>query len=448
MVRDSSSGAAIANIVVAGHAVDVAVNPTTDLVYALSSSGIVSIIDGATNRVATTIPVGQSGLAIGINTITSRLYVGTIGGLVVIDGATRQIVASLPAVFGNPDILVNEATNRIYASSIDEDRVNVIDGFTNALIAVVPVGDRPAGLAVDVLTNRIYVANSGTAAKGPGTGDTVSVIDGYRNAPAGTLRVDREGVVGVTMADTANVLSVTMVSGSPVLIDLSASARVATPSTTVDAPVSTTEALSAPALQSAAIASAPNATQAISLPGAGAYNIRVATDASPDLTDLQSLVDSTTSLWTTPREKVWALFYWSHILKRQTAPIVLPRIRGDRSDPQLHGLRLHDVQHDHRDQPVAVRSCSGCGTSTGTSAITPCRRSSTDGAFHMVDSSMSNLVTTDDGVTLASVQEAAADSARLVRERSLYSTSPNGFLTGTDTMRNLPTSSTRPTAAS
>jgi hypothetical protein len=50
---------------------------------------------------------------------------------------------------------------------------------------------------------------------------------------------------------------------------------------------------------------------------------------------------------------------------------------------------------------------------------------------------MTNLVTTDDGVTLASVTEAAADSARLVRERSLYSTSPNGFLTGSDTIRSL-----------
>ena len=60
-----------------------------------------------------------------------------------------------------------------------------------------------------------------------------------------------------------------------------------------------------------------------------------------------------------------------------------------------------------------------------------------DGAFHMVDNSFSNLVTTDDGVTLASLQEAAANSARLVKERSLHSTSPYGFLTGSDTLRPL-----------
>src|SRR5204863_9345735 len=60
-----------------------------------------------------------------------------------------------------------------------------------------------------------------------------------------------------------------------------------------------------------------------------------------------------------------------------------------------------------------------------------------NGAFHMIDTSMSNLVTTDDGKTLASVIEAAANNARLVKEHSLYSTSANGFLTGSDTGRNL-----------
>jgi hypothetical protein len=37
----------------------------------------------------------------------------------------------------------------------------------------------------------------------------------------------------------------------------------------------------------------------------------------------------------------------------------------------------------------------------------------------MIDSSMSNLVTSDDGSRLASIEEAAADNARLVRTRSL-----------------------------
>jgi hypothetical protein len=49
----------------------------------------------------------------------------------------------------------------------------------------------------------------------------------------------------------------------------------------------------------------------------------VVTDASPDLTDLRSFVDSATSRWGTTEQKVWALYYWTHILKRQANPIVL-----------------------------------------------------------------------------------------------------------------------------
>src|SRR5262249_9783376 len=61
-----------------------------------------------------------------------------------------------------------------------------------------------------------------------------------------------------------------------------------------------------------------------------------------------------------------------------------------------------------------------------------------DGSFHMIDSSLSNLVTTDDGSRLATIQEAADDYARLVRTHSVFATSPFGFLTGSDSPRSLP----------
>jgi hypothetical protein len=181
-----------------------------------------------------------------------------------------------------------------------------------------------------------------------------------------------------------------------------------------------------------ATASVPASTA----PGAAVYNLKVVSDASPDLSDLNSFVHSTTSLAPSAAEKVWALFYWSHILKRQTSPMV------------LHGFEVTDPIRNFSDYGFTMCSTiSGINQSLYETLGLPhqywdlCNHTVSsveyDGSFHMVDSSMSNLVTTDDGVTLASVQEAAADSARLVRERSLYSTSPNGFLTGSDLMRNL-----------
>src|SRR5438067_11702075 len=56
---------------------------------------------------------------------------------------------------------------------------------------------------------------------------------------------------------------------------------------------------------------------------ADVYNLKVVTDASPDYTDMDSLVHSITSQWKTDAEKCWALYYWNHIARRQTNPMML-----------------------------------------------------------------------------------------------------------------------------
>ncbi|NUR53782.1 MAG: hypothetical protein HOQ29_04995 [Acidobacteria bacterium] len=194
-------------------------------------------------------------------------------------------------------------------------------------------------------------------------------------------------------------------------------------------------ALSRLAGQSPAVSIQPSLT-AVSSPGAAVYNVRVVTDASPDLSDLPSFVRSATARWPSPAEKVWALFYWTHVLKRQTAPMV------------LHGFEVTDPIRNFSDFGYTM-----CSTISGINQSLYetlglrhqywdiCNHTVTnveyDGAFHMIDGSMSNLVTRDDGVTLASVEETAADAARLVKEHSLYTTSANGFLQGSDMMRNL-----------
>jgi len=180
---------------------------------------------------------------------------------------------------------------------------------------------------------------------------------------------------------------------------------------------------------------------------AGVYNLKVVTDASPDYSDVDSLLHSATANWQTPAEKVWALFYWNHIARRQMRPMV------------LHGLALTDPIRQFNDYGFTM-----CSTVSGINCslwdalglrakywdITNHTVAEVEygGAWHMVDNSLSALYTLCDGVTLAGVADIGATRAcpasgdraepgHVARYHCLTATSANGFLTGADCARSL-----------
>jgi Ni,Fe-hydrogenase III small subunit len=273
-------------------------------------------------------------------------------------------------------------------------------------------------------------------------GRTIQVLDRRPGAP--TTQVEF-GACDATTVWTSAVLKavdwITAHADDGALVDLQLAAE---PDSTLSTAVTrsarggltyTASAFAIPSGRSVAPAAQAVSTLA-SVPGAAAYNLKIVSDASPDVSDLASLVESATSRWASPAEKVWALFYWTHMLKGQTPPMV------------LHGFEVTDPIRNFNDYGFTMCSTiSGINQSLFEALGLPhqywdiCNHTVSaveyGSKFRMIDSSMSHLVTTDDGVSLASVQEAAADSARLVREHSLYSTSAGGFLTGSDGARTL-----------
>ena len=151
-------------------------NPTTGRVYVTNISGNVSVIDGATNLVTATVPVGFNPWAVGVNPTTNRVYVANRGSksVSVIDGATNAVTATVPVGTSPQGVGVNPITNQVYVaksftiSTSSTGNVSVIDGATNLVTATVPVGFSPFGVGVNPTTERVYVANQGS--------DSVSVI--------------------------------------------------------------------------------------------------------------------------------------------------------------------------------------------------------------------------------------------------------------------------------
>jgi hypothetical protein len=176
-------------------------------------------------------------------------------------------------------------------------------------------------------------------------------------------------------------------------------------------------------------------------------NLKVVTDASPDYHDLPSLVHSVTAKWPTMQEKCWAVWYWNHIARRQTAPMI------------LHGVALTDPIRQFNDygytmcSTVAGINCGiwnamGLKVKYWDISLHTVPECFYDGRWHMYDNSMSALYTLCDGKTIAGVEDIGKEGAceasggrtepgHIAKYHCLTTTSPNGFLTGADCARDL-----------
>jgi hypothetical protein len=176
-------------------------------------------------------------------------------------------------------------------------------------------------------------------------------------------------------------------------------------------------------------------------------NVKVVTDGSPDYYDMESLIHSITSKWDTPAEKCWALFYWNHIARRQTSPMM------------LHGLALTDPIMQFNDYGYTMCSTiAGINCSIWDALGLPVKywdisnhtvpEVEYDGRWHMYDGSMSAIYTLCDGKTVAGVEDIGREGAceasdgrsepgHIARYHCLNATSANGFLTGADCPRSL-----------
>jgi hypothetical protein len=176
-------------------------------------------------------------------------------------------------------------------------------------------------------------------------------------------------------------------------------------------------------------------------------NIKVVSDASPDYYDIDSMVRSITSKWQSPAQKCWALFYWNHIARRQTSPMV------------VHGVECTDPIQQFNDygytmcSTIAGVNCSiwdamGYRVKFWDITLHTVPEVEYDGRWHMYDNSMSAIYTLCDGKTIAGVEDIGKEDAceasggrkeagHIARYHCLNATSSNGFLTGADCARDL-----------
>ena len=141
----------------------------------------VSVIDTATNKVTSTVPVGSGPEGIAVTPDGKKVYVANndSNSVSVIDTATNSVIANINSASGlygfyNPyGVAVSPDGTKIYVANQDHDTVSVIDAATNTVTGIVDVGSTPCGIALSPDGKKLYVANLDD--------NTVSVINAATN---------------------------------------------------------------------------------------------------------------------------------------------------------------------------------------------------------------------------------------------------------------------------
>ncbi|MDX3224700.1 IPT/TIG domain-containing protein [Streptomyces sp. ME19-01-6] len=183
-VVNTATDAVASTITVGSGPWEVAISPDGAHVYvSRPAAGAVMVITTATNAVTATISgfTGPRGLA--VRPDGSRLYVANSGGntVAVVDTATNTVTGTV-AVGNTPDTVVSRPDGAVmYVSNIGSGTVSVINTTGNAVTATISGFTSPRGLAVSPDGSRLYVANSG--------GNTVGVANTATNTVTGTIRL-------------------------------------------------------------------------------------------------------------------------------------------------------------------------------------------------------------------------------------------------------------------
>jgi YVTN family beta-propeller protein len=251
-VMNGNTGAITTTLTMGGaFPIAAAVNPVNNKIYVLNyfanpaspsnptgnnsfATGTMTIINGNTNTVLTTINVGQLPNAIEVNPVTNKVYIADIGSgdpanpypqcpksgpipgcmnfgvtpgnVVVVDGATNALIGSPVQVGAEPGgFAINQVTNKVYVYNFFSDSITAIDGSTDSLITTIPVGHMPDGIDVNPRTNTVYVANSNFCNQS-GYTPGLTIINGANNTVSvSNLALDPSaGVPWAVVADPLN----------------------------------------------------------------------------------------------------------------------------------------------------------------------------------------------------------------------------------------------------
>ena len=154
---------------VGSYALGLAVNPKTNMIYAANYlSNTVSVLDATKESLVGTIDLGAQSTnpsELAVNPTTNKVYVTTgRNSVVVIDGLTDRVTTTLqvgnsPTTNSTYALAVDPTKNQIYVAATPSPLLTIIDGGTDTVAGTLRINYSPYELAVNPANSRLYVTD-------------------------------------------------------------------------------------------------------------------------------------------------------------------------------------------------------------------------------------------------------------------------------------------------
>jgi YVTN family beta-propeller protein len=166
-------------------------------IFAFSSKRS-GFIDKGIIQVVTTIPVGTHPSGAAYDSAKGEIFIGNSysNDVSVISDATNKVVTTIPVgnggkgdhYGGNTLLTYDSGKGEVFVPNLGSNNVSVISTATNKVVATIAVGSQPYGTAYDSKMGEVFVSNSAA--------NTVSVINDTKNKVVATITMGNGGCGG------------------------------------------------------------------------------------------------------------------------------------------------------------------------------------------------------------------------------------------------------------
>ncbi len=157
-VLDSGSGRLVRTIAGGG---PLTVDARAGRAFVLIDAQRVRVLDAHSGAVLSTVQTPMTLMALAIDTLTGRVFVGGNSGVVMLDAGSGRVLHAITLTGSLGPPVVDERSGRVFVTAWNKRRVYVLDARRGTVVRVTRVGARPSIPVVDAPDGRILVATAG-----------------------------------------------------------------------------------------------------------------------------------------------------------------------------------------------------------------------------------------------------------------------------------------------